>query len=126
MFAYHVWHVRRKDDLESLLGDVPAHHLFGPTKERRFAAKDLRTSGLAFAAGDNHRRGAIPEEPGRDEIGNGEVVPLPGQGTQFDRDQDRVMVGERTHVIRSASDTRGTGNASETEDRGSFDVRAQI
>ena len=75
-----------------------------------------------FAAGDDDCGGAVAEEAAGDEVGDGLVVVLPGEGAELDGEKERVLVGEGADVVGGAGDAGGSGDAAEAEDGGALDA----
>ncbi len=77
---------------------------------------------IGFRSSDDDGSGAVGEEAGGDEIGDGLVIVLPGEGTEFDGEQKGDVFGEGANVVRSARDSGGSGDAAEAEDGSALDV----
>ncbi len=77
---------------------------------------------LALGAGDDYGGGAVGEEAGGDEVGDGLVVVLPGEGAELDGEQQSDLVGEGADVVGGAGDAGGSGDAAQAEDGGALDV----
>ncbi len=77
---------------------------------------------LGLVAGDDDGGGAVAEEAAGDEVGDGDVVVLPGERAELDGEQQGDLVGEGLDVVGGAGDAGGTGDAAEAEDRGALDV----
>ena len=83
-------------------------------------------AGLALAdgcvgAGDDDGGGAVAEEAAGDEVGDGLVVVLPGEGAELDGEQERELIGEGADVVGGAGDAGGSGDAAEAEDGRALD-----
>ena len=109
VFVDDLGDVGREDDLEAEVADVPAHDVLGVAIEGGAGVEDLRAGAGAvffaercFAAGDDDGGGAVAEEAGGDEVGDGLVVVLPGEGAELDGEQQRVLVGEGADVVGGA------------------------
>src|ERR1700688_2976434 len=117
-----------EDDFEAHVSDVPAHDVLGMSIKSRARVEDLWTGAGTgffaeggFTAGDDDCCGAVAEETAGDEVGDGLVVVLPGEGTEFDGEEQRVLVGEGADVVGGAGDAGGSGDATEAEDGGALD-----
>ena len=83
----------RKDDFEAFFRDVPAHDVFRAGIESRAGGDDFGAGKVDFRTGDEDGGRAVAEEAGRDEIGDGNVVALQGEGTGFDADEGGHLIG---------------------------------
>src|SRR3984893_3805294 len=117
-----------EDDFEAHVSDVPAHDVFRMSIKCRARVEDLWTGAGAgffaqrsFAASDDDCGGAVAEEAAGDEVGDGLVVVLPGEGTEFDGEKEGVLDGEGADVGGGAGDAGGSGDATEAEDGGALD-----
>src|ERR1700733_13880796 len=106
-----------KDDFEPHVSNVPTHDVLGMSIECRTRVENLWTGAGAgffaeggFAAGDDDCGGAVAEEAAGDEVGNGLVVVLPGEGTELDGEKERVLVREGADVVGGARDAGGSGD----------------
>src|SRR5271168_5501330 len=97
-----------EDDFEAHVADAPAHDVFGVSIESRARVEDLWAGDAGgagapgergFAAGDDDRGGAVAEEAARDQIGDGLVVVLPGEGAELNGEKERVLVGEGSDIV---------------------------
>jgi hypothetical protein len=109
MFVHNLGNVGGEDDLEAKVSDLPAHDVFGVSIKCRARVEHLWTcAGTAlfgkcgFAAGDDDCCGAVAEEAAGDQIGDGLVVVLPGEGAELDGEKERVLVGEGADVVGGA------------------------
>src|SRR5882757_6813472 len=117
-----------EDDFEAHVSDVPTHDVLGMSVKSRTRVKNLRTGAGAgffaegcFAAGDDDCGGAVAEEAAGYEVGDGLIVVLPGEGTEFDGEKKRVLVGEGANVVGGTRDAGCSGDATEAEDGSAFD-----
>lgn len=122
--------VGRKDDAEASVANIPAHDVLGVAVESAAGGEDFgcvcggdREAG--FVAGNNYRGASIAEEAGGDEVGDGLVVVLPGEGAELDREEEGDLFGEGADVVRRAGDAGGTGDAAEAKDGGALDMRGE-
>ena len=130
MFVDDLGDVGGEDDFEADVADVPAHDVFGVSIECRARVKDAGAGAVVqawfaercFAAGDDDGGGAVAEEAAGDEIGDGLVVVLPGEGAELDGEKKRVLVGEGADVVGGAGDAGGSGDAAEAEDGCALDA----
>src|ERR1700733_8284716 len=118
-----------EDDLEAHVADAPAHDVFGVAIEGGAGVEDAWTAAWAgffcewgFAAGNDDRGGAVAEEAAGDEVGDGLVVVLPGEGAELDGEEQGVLLGEGADVVGGAGDACGTGDAAQAEDGGALDA----
>src|SRR5258708_3057158 len=128
MLVDDVRDVGGEDDFEAHVSDVRTHDVFGMSIESRARVEDLWTSAgtgffaeQGFAAGDDDCCGSVAEEAAGDEIGDGLVVVLPGEGAELDREKERVLVGEGADVVGGAGDAGGSCDAAEAEDGRALD-----
>ncbi len=77
---------------------------------------------LAFRAGDDDGGCSVGEEAAGDEVGDGLVVVLPGEGAEFDREEQGDLFGEGADVVGGAGDAGGSGDAAQAEDGRALDV----
>ena len=122
--------VGREDDAEAGITDIPAHDVLGVAVEGAAGGEDIWGAGGRFwqldvVSGEHDRGAAIAEEAGRDKVGDGLVVVLPGERTELDREQKRTLVGEGAEVVRGARDAGGPGDAAQPEDGRPLDVRGE-
>ena len=104
-----------EDNAETLFGDVPTHDLLGVGIKDRAGGQDAGARAGHVFAGHQHSAGAVAEEAGRNEVGDGEIVVLQGEGAEFDRKDHRDLSGEGADVIGGACHARGAGDAAEPE-----------
>ena len=75
-----------------------------------------------FVACNQDGGGAIAEEADGDEVGDGLVVTLPGEGAELNGEQDGDLIGVRADVVGGAGEAGGSGDAAEAEDGSAADV----
>ena len=123
--------VGREDDAEACVDDVPSHDVPGVAIEGAARGEDLRHARQrcggelgedGFGAGEDDGRAAIAEDSGGDEVGDGLIIILPGEGAEFDREQKRELVREGAEIVGGAGDAGGSSDAAEAEDGGALDV----
>ena len=119
-----------EDDLEAEIADVPAHDVLGVAVEGGAGGEDLWADFWAagsfcesgFGAGDDDGGGSVTEEAAGDEVGDGLVVVLPGEGAELDGEEQGVLVGKGADVVGGAGDACCSGDAAEAEDGRALDV----
>ena len=116
-----------EDDFEAEVADGPAHDVFGVAVEGGAGGEDFGAGmgGLGefgFGTGDEDGCGSVGEEASGDEVGDGLVVVLPGEGAEFDGEEEGYLFGEGLDVVGGACDSGGSGDAAEAEDGGALDV----
>ena len=82
-----------EDDAEAGVADVPAHDVLGVAIEGGAGGEDLRACaraawGAGFVAGEDDGGAAVAEEAAGDEVGDGLVVVLPGEGAELDGEEE--------------------------------------
>ena len=97
------------------------HHVFRIRIEDRLRGHDLRSAAVAvdghFVAAYDYRGRAIAEQPGRYQIGHGEIVVLDRQRAKFDREEQSVTIRVSANVIGRKRNTRRAGYAPQAENR---------
>ena len=125
VFVDDLGDVGREVDLEAHVADVPAHDVLGVAIEGGAGVEDPGAGDAGgagalgeggFGACDDDGGGAVAEEAAGDEVGDGLVVVLPGEGAEFDGEEQSVLVGEGADVVRGAGDAGGSGDAAKAED----------
>ena len=122
--------VGREDDVEAFFRDRPSHDVFGVGIEDAVGGEDAGTAARhliagCFVASDENGGGAVAKEASGDEVGDGFVVTLPGEGAEFDGKQDGDVVGVGADVVGGARDAGGSGDTAEAEDGVAADVRRE-
>ena len=122
---------RGKDNAEALVIDGPSCQVLRVGIKRGTSINHARTRILnaggplgvrCLLSSQDDGCGAVTEESAGDDVSHGIVVLLPCEGAEFDRKQERILLGVRTHIINGARNSGGSANAAETEDRGAFNV----
>ena len=122
---------RGEDDAKAFVIDGPSRQMLGVGKKRGTSINDARTRILnaggplavrCLLSSQDHGCGAVTEESAGDDMSHGVVILLPGEGAEFDREQERILFGVCTHIINGARNSGGAANAAETEDRGALNV----
>ena len=72
---------------------------------------------VGFVSGEDDGGAAVAEEAGGDEVCDGLVVVLPGEGAEFYREEENDLLGKGAEVVRGAGDAGGSSDAAEAEDR---------
>ena len=112
--------LRGEDDAEAFVSDGPSRQVLGVGIERGPSIDDAG-AGILNAGGPSGVRrvlssqdyggGAVTEESAGDDMSQGVVILLPGEGAEFDREQERILFGVGTHIIDGARNSGGSANA---------------
>src|SRR5215831_5622701 len=78
--------------------------------------------GAELISGYDHCCRSIGKETRRNQVGNGKVLALNGQGTKLNRHEGRRLRGIRPHIICCSRNACCSRHTSEAEDRNSLDV----
>ena len=73
-------------------------------------------------ASEDDSGSTISKEAAGDEIGHGRVILLPGERTEFDREQNCVLFRKGSNIVSGAGDTRCSSDATEAKDWRALDV----
>src|ERR1700744_1595949 len=125
VLSHYSWHIGREHDLESFLGNIPAHYIQGVGIEGTSAIEDFCASKVHLIAGHQDSSCAIAEQAGGDEVGYLEVLALPSQRAKLNGEKQSYLVGIGAHIIGSSGQAGGSRNTTETKNWVPLDARSQ-
>ena len=123
--------LRREDDAEAVVLDVPAHDVFGAMPEvvahgdHACAATVPANAATVSGVAEHDRRGAVAEERGRHEHRDRLVVDAQAQAAEIDGEEEDTAARHGLGDARAARQPGDTAAAADAEDRQAFDVRRE-